>query len=718
MCQLRISAYYLVHYWVSAGPAWLLRWLSIPGCCSAQPPAIALAGASTRAQTCSRATVKLLPSTFRCPQAALRRFKVVKAAAGPASPPAAGGEGDAGAAADAALARQDVDATAPLSFSETVRQLSSSSPTALSEPNASEQSAAQQQQQQQQSRSDTPSWPWVQGGLFGSSTSNSGQSSSAAQLPLPAFWDLPRGSWGFAKQLAALGSLPSPPGTATPPPSPEPGPAGTTADAAASAAAAVAEQSASPTTQRNLARSLAAALRQVRPSSGSSATGGISLSALLNSSSRGGSNTATDDTALAAARLLQQVRNAVSDAAWEGFVDGVQLQAADALQLTTVESSITASILGDTSSSGELAAKTATKSVDGQYNPDRSDAATGGMSMSGRHMITHIPAMTSSTATSLQRQLQQPQEELSAAGATEAQQQHEGSMVQQQQHPGSVQATVQQQLLQQQQQHEVAEMLDHLNEQLHEQLQGGYYQHNPLASMRDDLPGHTAYNWDSIHSTAQQQQQNNHAVLAPVIQQTTQSSSSTSTGLEHHSTDTRHNVMHPLRGGIHNSTSGSNGLTGQPGKTATGAPLATYMDLNSSSTASAWDGSSVVPSSSTVPAFPKYEYLVFGGGGARCFGYAGALHALRQLGLLGRLKGVSGSSGGAVYALLAALRFRCGGVLMQQSGAQKDGRLGSCMDMGHTSTFTIPSSCRECWVTAEAMLCCHRATAALGPQLA
>jgi hypothetical protein len=54
---------------------------------------------------------------------------------------------------------------------------------------------------------------------------------------------------------------------------------------------------------------------------------------------------------------------------------------------------------------------------------------------------------------------------------------------------------------------------------------------------------------------------------------------------------------------------------------------------------------------------------VFGGGGARCFGYAGALHALRQLGLMGRLKGVSGSSGGAVYALLAALRFRCARLL-------------------------------------------------------
>eukprot|EP00775_Hariotina_reticulata_P004430 gene4430-4685_t len=52
-----------------------------------------------------------------------------------------------------------------------------------------------------------------------------------------------------------------------------------------------------------------------------------------------------------------------------------------------------------------------------------------------------------------------------------------------------------------------------------------------------------------------------------------------------------------------------------------------------------------------------HKYLVFGGGGARCFGYAGALHALRQLGLLGDLKGISGSSGGAVYALLAALNF-------------------------------------------------------------
>jgi predicted acylesterase/phospholipase RssA len=57
----------------------------------------------------------------------------------------------------------------------------------------------------------------------------------------------------------------------------------------------------------------------------------------------------------------------------------------------------------------------------------------------------------------------------------------------------------------------------------------------------------------------------------------------------------------------------------------------------------------------------KYEWLVFGGGGARCFAYAGALHALKQLGLLGRLRGVSGSSGGAVYALLAALDFSVAG---------------------------------------------------------
>jgi predicted acylesterase/phospholipase RssA len=46
---------------------------------------------------------------------------------------------------------------------------------------------------------------------------------------------------------------------------------------------------------------------------------------------------------------------------------------------------------------------------------------------------------------------------------------------------------------------------------------------------------------------------------------------------------------------------------------------------------------------------------VFGGGGARCLAYAGALHSLRTLGLVGRLRSVSGASGGAVYALLAAL---------------------------------------------------------------
>jgi predicted acylesterase/phospholipase RssA len=46
---------------------------------------------------------------------------------------------------------------------------------------------------------------------------------------------------------------------------------------------------------------------------------------------------------------------------------------------------------------------------------------------------------------------------------------------------------------------------------------------------------------------------------------------------------------------------------------------------------------------------------VFGGGGARCLAYAGALHTLRQLGLVGPLKSVAGASGGAVYALLAVL---------------------------------------------------------------
>lgn len=51
----------------------------------------------------------------------------------------------------------------------------------------------------------------------------------------------------------------------------------------------------------------------------------------------------------------------------------------------------------------------------------------------------------------------------------------------------------------------------------------------------------------------------------------------------------------------------------------------------------------------------QYHHLVFGGGGARCLAYAGALHALRQLGFIGKLKSVLGSSGGAVYALLTAL---------------------------------------------------------------
>ncbi|KAI8473744.1 MAG: hypothetical protein J3K34DRAFT_457124 [Monoraphidium minutum] len=52
---------------------------------------------------------------------------------------------------------------------------------------------------------------------------------------------------------------------------------------------------------------------------------------------------------------------------------------------------------------------------------------------------------------------------------------------------------------------------------------------------------------------------------------------------------------------------------------------------------------------------PHFSRLVFGGGGARTLAYAGALHALRQLGLVRRLDAVAGSSGGAILAVLAAL---------------------------------------------------------------
>lgn len=86
------------------------------------------------------------------------------------------------------------------------------------------------------------------------------------------------------------------------------------------------------------------------------------------------------------------------------------------------------------------------------------------------------------------------------------------------------------------------------------------------------------------------------------------------------------------------------------------APAAT---VDSSEDGGSRDGSS--DSGSDLPPL-KYEWLVLGGGGARCFAYAGALHALKQLGMLGRLRGVSGSSGGAVYALLAALDFSVAGV--------------------------------------------------------
>jgi len=52
---------------------------------------------------------------------------------------------------------------------------------------------------------------------------------------------------------------------------------------------------------------------------------------------------------------------------------------------------------------------------------------------------------------------------------------------------------------------------------------------------------------------------------------------------------------------------------------------------------------------------PHFTRIVFGGGGARTLAYAGAVHALRTLGLVRRLDCVAGASGGAILAVLAAL---------------------------------------------------------------
>ncbi|KIY93458.1 hypothetical protein MNEG_14505 [Monoraphidium neglectum] len=52
---------------------------------------------------------------------------------------------------------------------------------------------------------------------------------------------------------------------------------------------------------------------------------------------------------------------------------------------------------------------------------------------------------------------------------------------------------------------------------------------------------------------------------------------------------------------------------------------------------------------------PHFQHLVFGGGGARTIAYAGAVHALRTLGLVRRLDSVAGASGGSILAVMAAL---------------------------------------------------------------
>jgi hypothetical protein len=65
---------------------------------------------------------------------------------------------------------------------------------------------------------------------------------------------------------------------------------------------------------------------------------------------------------------------------------------------------------------------------------------------------------------------------------------------------------------------------------------------------------------------------------------------------------------------------------------------------------------------------PHFSHLVFGGGGARTLAYAGAVHALRTLGLVRRVESVAGASGGAILAVLSALGLGPGEVLAAMGG--------------------------------------------------
>eukprot|EP00883_Tetradesmus_obliquus_P006547 jgi/Sobl393_1/17057/SZX60527.1 len=521
--------------------------------------------------------------------------------------------------------------------------------------------------EQQQLRSGSPNWPWVQD-TFSSSTANSSTANSSStskpasssssssssnavvKLPLPSFWELPA-AWDLPRQLAQLASMASP--ASTPPTTPEP------ISSSSSSKVGTGHQAGgrphSPSTQRHLARSLASALRQMRPSSSSSSSSSSSKSgsSARNSSSKSGAATALDSATLAAAQLLQQVRDAASDAAWEAFVEGVQLQAADALQLTTVQASITASYAGDDLAlpvGGSQDSSTAGAGAQDGSTASAADAYAAQMGMAGRHLITHIPPVTSSQASSMHEHQKQQQQQ-------QQRRQHEEEL---DIAAGSAQHQDGQQQSQQQQ-------------------QAGMQYLDPLASMRDAVPGHTAYDFARLQLLdADRQQQQQHRSLAAGNGATSHGSNKASNSKSSLPTNqaisngSKHNspVQDAAQSTINNGTSSR--PAGQPQAAPLISPLVTYASLNSIGNvhepsegiatqqlppAPSSSGSGSSSAAAAAAAFPKYEYLVFGGGGARCFGYAGALHALRQLGLLGRLRGVSGSSGGAVYALLAALRF-------------------------------------------------------------
>jgi hypothetical protein len=82
-------------------------------------------------------------------------------------------------------------------------------------------------------------------------------------------------------------------------------------------------------------------------------------------------------------------------------------------------------------------------------------------------------------------------------------------------------------------------------------------------------------------------------------------------------------------------------------------------------------------------ATPHFSRVVFGGGGARTLAYAGAMHALRTLGIVRRLDSVAGASGGAILAVLAALGL---------SPAEILGAMGSLPDQEQLSWMRLATN--------------------------